>query len=205
MGMEIGVAGIVAALVVSSGFFVWMTSSLYKTCGPNQAMIVSGMLASDSVAGARHKVLIGGGTPVFPIIQNCRYVGLECRPIQLEPKTPYITKDGSPIKFNAVAQVNVKPDPVSVMTAAECFLETSDNQTSQTIAEIILGHTRAIVGTMSYCEILHDLRGVSDRVQEETIPSLLKFGMTVRSYAIDEMESDPAQLQALVFDAAMKS
>ncbi len=207
MGMEIGVAGIVAAVVVSLGFFVWMTSSFYKTCGPNQAMIVSGMLSAEgpTVGGIPHRVVIGGGTVVFPVIQDCRFISLECRPVQLEPKTPYITKDGSAIRFKAVAQVNVKPDASSVLTAAACFLEKTDSQTADTIAEIILGHTRSIVGTMSYAEILHNLRGLSDKVQEESIPSLLKFGMTLKSYTIDEMDSDPAQLQALVFDAAMKS
>jgi ABC-type uncharacterized transport system substrate-binding protein len=58
---------------------------------------------------------------------------------------------------------------------------------------------------LSYSEILHDLSGFSQKVQEETITSLMKFGMTVITYSIDEMDNDPAQLQALVFDAAMKA
>lgn len=207
MGTDIGIAGIVAALVVGMGFFVWMTTSFYKKCGPNQAMIVSGMLAADgtAVGGMPHKVVIGGGTTVFPVIQDCRFINLECRPIQLEPKTPYITKDGTPITFKSVAQVHVKHDASSILTAAACFLDQSDVQTSGTIAEIILGHTRAVVGTLSYAEILHDLQGLSEKVHEETIPTLMKFGMTIKSYTINEMESSSAQLQALVFDAAMKA
>ncbi len=207
MGMEIGIAGIVAAVVVGLGFFVWMTSSFYKTCGPNQAMIVSGMLtAEDAGSGAvPHKVIIGGGTTVFPVIQDCSYISLECRPVQLEPKTPYITRDGAQIKFSAVAQVKVKSDHCSVMLAAESFLNKSESETAESVAEIIIGITRSIVGTLSYNEILHDLRGLSESVHEQTIPALMRFGMTIKSYTIDEMESDSAQLQSLVFEAAMKS
>jgi flotillin len=207
MGMEIGVAGIVATVVVGLGFFVWMTTSFYKKCGPNQAMIVSGMLSSEYAAdgGTRQKVVIGGGTTVFPVIQDCSFVSLECMPIVLEPKTPYITKDGSQIKFRAVAQVKVKADPASVLLAAESFLDKSGSETAERVSEIILSHTRSIAGTLSYTEILHDLSGFSQLVQENSIISLMKFGMTIMSYSIDEMDSDPAQLQCLVFDAAMKA
>ncbi len=210
MGMEIGVAGMVAAVVVGLGFFVWMVSSFYTKCGPNQAMIISGMLSSDYPANPNgncsgQRVIIGGGSTVFPVIQQCSFVSLECIPIALEPKTPYITKDGTPIKFRAVAQVKVKADPVSVMLAAESFLNKTDSETAERVLEIILSHTRSIAGTLSYSEILHDLHGFSQKVQEETITSLTKFGMTVMTYSIDEMDTDSAQLQSLVFDAAMKA
>lgn len=204
MSTDIGVVGIVAAVVVGLGFFVWMTSSFYRKCGPNHAMIISGMLASDG-NGFSHKVIIGGGSTVFPVIQQCSYLSLECLSIALDPKTPYITKDGTQIKFGAVAQVKVKADPSSVMLAAESFLDKTDSQNAERVSEIILSHTRSIVGTLSYTEILHDLHGLSQKVQEESISSLMKFGMTVVSYSIDEMETDTAQLQSLVFDAAMRA
>jgi len=184
-----------------------MVSSFFIKCGPNQAMIISGMLASDNPAngGSGQKVVIGGGATVLPVIQQCSFVSLECMAITLEPKTPYITKDGTQIKFRAVAQVKVKADPVSVMLAAESFLNKAESETAERVSEIILSHTRSIAGTLSYSEILHDLRGFAQKVQEESISSLAKFGMTIVTYSIDEMDIDSAQLQSLVFDAAMKS
>lgn len=218
MGAEIGIAAIVVYLV----FFVWMTSGFYKHCPPNQAMIVSGMMASAvsqdmpcgvqgpistgiSTGGGGHRVIVGGGTVVFPVIQQASYLSLECRSIVLEPETPYITKDGTQIKFRAVAQAKVKADAVSVLTAAEAFLNQSPEQITDLINEIMLAHTRALAGTMTYTEILHDLNGFSQRVQEESISSLKKFGMTVITYSIDEMENNPAQTQSLVFEAAKKT
>lgn len=208
MGMEIGVAGIVAALVVGLGFFVWMVSSFYMKCGPNQAMIISGMLSSDypnSGGGTGQKVVIGGGTTVFPVIQQCSRISLECLPIVLDPSTPYVTNDGTPIKFRAVAQVKVIADPSCVLMAAEAFLAKPPEEIAERIKEIILGNTRAIAGTISYADIIHDLHGFSDKVSETSDGSLAKFGMKVVSYSIDEMENNSAQLQSLVFDAAMKS
>ena len=222
MGIEIGVAGIIGAIVIALGFFVWMTSSFYKHCPPNQAMIISGVLSNVgtqvspngysgpactavSTAGGGHKVVIGGGTVVFPVIQQASYLSLECMSIALEPSTPYVTKDGTQIKFRAVAQVKVKADPVSVLIAAEAFLNQTSEQITALIREVMLAHTRSLAGTLSYTEILHDLNGFSMRVQEESISSLMKFGMTVITYSIDEMENSPAQIQSLVFDAAMKS
>ncbi len=57
--MEIGVAGIVAAVVIGLGFFVWMVSSFYQKCGPNQAMIISGMLSGED--DRKFKIVVGGG------------------------------------------------------------------------------------------------------------------------------------------------
>lgn len=75
MGMEIGVAGIVAAVVIGLGFFVWMVSSFYQKCGPNQAMIISGMLSGED--DRKFKIVVGGGATVFPVIQQRSFLSLE--------------------------------------------------------------------------------------------------------------------------------
>ncbi len=207
MDMNVGVVGLIATLVVMLGFFVWMFSSFYKKCPPNMAMIISGMLASDdlsSATGTRSKVVVGGGTVVFPVIQNCSYLSLEAMAITLDPQTPYVTKDGTQIKFKAVAQVKVKSDPVSILTAAELFLGKKPNEIAERVSEIIIGHTRALVGTMTYNEILQTLNQLSLTVREASLVSLMSQGMTVVSYSIDEMENSPAQLQSLIFEQAMK-
>jgi flotillin len=193
-------------LVVGLGLFVWMTSSFYKTCPPNRALIVSGMCSAAADSGAGYKVIVGcGGTVVFPVIQQCSYMSLECLPITLDPTTPYVTKDGTQIKFRAVAQVKVISDPGCVLMAAEAFLDQPETKIADRVSEIVIGHIRAVAGTMSYAEILHDLHGLSSKVSESSDGSLAKFGMKLVSFSIDEMENSTAQLQSLVFEAAMKS
>ncbi|MBA3858581.1 MAG: hypothetical protein C0507_16870 [Cyanobacteria bacterium PR.3.49] len=191
MGPEMGIVGIIALAVVNLGFLVWMVSSFYKKCPPNQAMIVSGMLSADAM-GNMSRVIIGGGSTVFPVIQECRFLSLECMAIELDPQTPYITADGSQLKFKAIAQVKVKSDPASVLTAAEHFLDSA--RTAETLKEILLGQTRALAGTITQSDVLHDQIGFADKVIELSNESLKKFGMTVVAYSIQEMESDPALL-----------
>jgi len=191
MGMEVGVAGLIGMAVVCLGFFVWMISSFYKRCPPNQAMIVSGMMSADD-AGNMSRVLIGGGSTVFPVIQQCNYLSLECIPIELNPETPYITRDGSQLKFKAIAQVKVKADPGSVLAAAEHFLGSA--KIDETVKEIMLGHTRAVAGTMTHTDVLHDQIGFSNAVMASSNESFKKFGMVSVSYSIQEMDSDPALL-----------
>ena len=191
MDTQLGIAGLIAFAVVNLGVVVWMVSTFYKRCPPNQAMIVSGMLSADAM-GNMSRVIIGGGSTVFPIIQECRYLSLECMSIELNPETPYITSEGSQLKFKAIAQVKVKPDPVSVLTAAEHFLDSA--RTAETIKEILLGHTRALCGTITQSDVLHDQIGFADKIIESTNESLKKFGMIAVAYSIQEMESDPALL-----------
>lgn len=206
MGIDIGTAGILGALVVLNFVIVCISSSFYRRCAPNQAMIVSGMLSTDSgsIGANRCKVLIGGGTVVFPVIQQADYLSLEAESIVLEPKTPYVTKDGAQVKFKAVAQVKVNADTVSVLSAAELFLNKPVGHIAEVVSEILLAETRALAGTRTYTEILHDLRGFSQRVQENAICELTKMGLTIISFSIDEMDSSPALLQSMTFEAAMK-
>ena len=208
MSMDIGLAGLIGVAVALNAVFVCLVSSCFKRCAPNQAMIVTGMLASDysslSLGGKPCKVLIGGGTTVFPIMQQADYMSLGAISIAVEPKTPYVTKDGAQIKFRAVSQVKVKADFASVLTAAELFLNKPESHISELVAEMLLAETRALAGTKTYTEILHDLRGFSHSVQENAICELAKMGLTVVSFSIDEMDSSPALLQSLTFEVAMK-
>ncbi len=171
-------------------------------------LIVSGMCASSGSveSGAGYKVIVGGGgTVVFPVIQQCSYISLECLPITLDPLLPMSQRMARKSSSCAAAQVKVVSDPVAVLMAAEAFLDQPEAKIAERVSEIILGHTRAIVGTMSYSELLHDLHGLCCKVSECTDGSLAKFGMKLVSFSIDEMENNSAQLQSLVFEAAMKS
>ncbi|MBC7997573.1 MAG: flotillin family protein, partial [Leptolyngbya sp.] len=105
MGMEIGIAGMVGVGVVFFAFLVWMVSSFYQKCGPNQAMIISGMFSGEE--DRKFKIVVGGGTTVFPVIQQRSFLSLEVMTIEIKSTAPIITKNGVPVFVEGVAQVKV--------------------------------------------------------------------------------------------------
>lgn len=195
MGMEIGVAGFVAAIVVGIGFFVWMVSSFYQKCGPNQAMIISGMLTSED--DRKFKIVVGGGTTVYPVIQQRSFLSLEVMTIEIKSLAPIITKNGVPVFVDGVAQVKVKGDPASIATAAEQFLDKDDTEISQIAHETLVGHLRAILGTMEVEELIQSFDSFAQKVQEVSLADLAKMGLTVVSFTLKELRDNVGYLEAL--------
>lgn len=175
------------------GFFIW--ASLYRKCGPNQAMIIYGSSAGED--GRKFKIVVGGGRMVMPVIQESRFLSLEVMTIEVHSQAPIITKNGVPVFVEGVAQVKVRGDDVSIATAAEQFLTKSDEEVATIAHETLVGHLRAILGTMDVEQLIQNFDEFSQRVQEVSIADLAKMGLTVVSFTIKEIKDTVGYLEAL--------
>lgn len=195
MGMEIGIVGGVVICVVVLLFLGWTISSFYQKCGPNQAMIVSGMLAGED--DRKFKIVVGGGATVYPVIQQRAFLSLEVMTIEVKSSAPIITRNGVPIFVEGVAQVKVKGDPASIATAAEQFLDKSEDEITQIAHETLVGHLRAILGTMEVEELIQSFDSFAQKVQEVSLADLAKMGLTVVSFTIKQINDKVGYLDAL--------
>src|SRR3989338_3344979 len=101
------------AIVLMFIIFVVAMAKRYIKVGLNEALIISG--------GRRGvRIVKGGGTFVWPIVEEAQYLLLEI--ITINIKTPEVyTTTGVPIILEAVAQIKVGGDETSIRTAAEQF------------------------------------------------------------------------------------
>ncbi|HEY6330484.1 MAG TPA: SPFH domain-containing protein [Blastocatellia bacterium] len=200
----LGVWGIAGILILALGllFFVALLvyGSMYQKAGPNEVLIISGRGHTHLEAGADAKLgfrlVQGGGTIVWPIIEKVDRMSLEM--ITLDIKTPeFYTKFGVPIQVDGVAQIKVKGDEVSIRTAAEQFLS-KDIQEIQTIAfQMMSGHLRGILGTLSVEDILAGHEMFAQRVAEVSASDLANMGLTVVSFTIREIHDSRGYLESL--------
>jgi flotillin len=192
-GMEVWALGglILTILVVA----MWISVTFYQKCSPNQAMIISGMGAGQD--GRSFKIVVGGGCVMWPMIQQKNVLSLEVMTIEVHANAPMITKNGVPIFVEGVAQVKVKGDDVSIATAAEQFLGKSDEEVSTIAHESLVGHLRAILGTMTVEELIQSFDSFAQRVQEVSLADLAKMGLTVVSFTIKEIKDNVGYLEAL--------
>jgi flotillin len=158
-------------------------------------MIISG-------AGAREgdrnfKIVVGGGAVVFPMIQQRNSLSLEVMTIEVHAQAPMITKNGVPIFVEGVAQVKVKGDDVSIATAAEQFLGKSDDEIANIAHESLVGHLRAILGTMTVEELIQSFDQFAHSVQDVSVADLAKMGLTVVSFTIKEIKDSVGYLDSL--------
>jgi flotillin len=160
-------------------FLMGMMARLYRKAGPHEALIVYGF------GGTR--VVKGHGTLVFPMVQICRELSLELMSFDVAPQQDLYTKQGVAVTVEAVAQIKVKSDTESILTASEQFLTKTDDERQGLIRLVMEGHLRGIIGQLTVEEIVKQPEMVSDRMRSTCADDMNKMGLEVISFTIKEV------------------
>jgi flotillin len=168
--------GIVAATLMLLGF----VAQMYRKVGPNEAFIVYG------AGGTR--VIKGGGTVIFPMIHSYKTLPLELMSFDVAPRQDLYTKQGVAVTVEAVAQIKVKSDHESILTAAEQFLSKTPAQREGLIRLVMEGHLRGIIGQLTVEEIVKQPEMVADRMRATCADDMDKMGLEVVSFTIKEVK-----------------
>jgi flotillin len=160
-------------------FLVNGMARLYRKAGPHEALIVYGL------GGTR--VVKGHGTMVLPMVQICRELSLELMSFDVAPQQDLYTKQGVAVTVEAVAQIKVKSDTESILTASEQFLTKTDDERQGLIRLVMEGHLRGIIGQLTVEEIVKQPEMVSDRMRSTCADDMNKMGLEVISFTIKEV------------------
>src|SRR6266496_4454725 len=166
--------GILALMLLMSAL-----ARLYRKAGPHEALIVYGL-------GGTH-VVVGHGKVVFPMVQICRELSLELMSFDVAPQQDLYTKQGVAVTVEAVAQIKVKSDNESILTASEQFLTKTPDQREGLIRLVMEGHLRGIIGQLTVEEIVKQPEMVADRMRSTCADDMNKMGLEVVSFTIKEV------------------
>jgi flotillin len=178
-GMAIEVWVIVGLMVLAVMLLMSMLAKLYRKAGPHEAIVVYGFRGT--------RVVKGHGTIIFPMIENCRGLSLELMSFDVAPQQDLYTKQGVAVTVEAVAQIKVKSDTESILTASEQFLTKTDQQREGLIRLVMEGHLRGIIGQLTVEEIVKQPEMVSDRMRSTCADDMNKMGLEVISFTIKEV------------------
>uniref|UniRef100_H3ASF0 Flotillin n=1 Tax=Latimeria chalumnae TaxID=7897 RepID=H3ASF0_LATCH len=195
------------------------------TCGPNEAMVVSGFCRSPPV------MVAGGRVFVFPCIQqiqslrgtsfvagfafekcaascvtlvpravlcvsNCR-ISLNTLTLNVKSEKVY-TRHGVPISVTGIAQVKIQGQNKEMLAAAcQMFLGKSEGEVAQIALETLEGHQRAIMAHMTVEEIYKDRQKFSEQVFKVASSDLVNMGISVVSYTLKDIHDDQDYLHSL--------
>jgi flotillin len=165
----------VAAIVVLMGFL----AKLYRKAGPHEALVVYGFRGT--------RVVKGQGTVILPMVESCRELSLELMSFDVAPQQDLYTKQGVAVTVEAVAQIKVKSDPESILTASEQFLTKSPQDRDALIRLVMEGHLRGIIGQLTVEEIVKQPEMVADRMRSTCADDINKMGLEVISFTIKEV------------------
>jgi flotillin len=170
---------LVGLSVLALMFIMSILARLYRKAGPHEALIIYGF------GGTR--VVKGHGAIVFPMVQVCRELSLELMSFDVAPQQDLYTKQGVAVTVEAVAQIKVKSDMESILTASEQFLTKTPDQREGLIRLVMEGHLRGIIGQLTVEEIVKQPEMVSDRMRSTCADDMNKMGLEVISFTIKEV------------------
>ena len=177
--MSLSIPVIVGLCVL--GIFLLFTAigKLFRKVGPNEAVIVYGY------RGAR--VITKGGAVIFPVVETYRALTLELMSFDVAPQQDLYTKQGVAVTVEAVAQIKVRSDHESVLTAAEQFLSKAPDQREGLIRLVMEGHLRGIIGQLTVEQIVKEPEMVAERMRATCMDDMSKMGLEVVSFTIREV------------------
>ena len=170
---------IAGLMVLATLLLMTMFARLYRKAGPHEALIVYGFRGT--------RVVKGRGTVIFPMVENCRELSLELMSFDVAPQQDLYTRQGVAVTVEAVAQIKVKSDPESILTAAEQFLTKTDQEREGLIRLVMEGHLRGIIGQLTVEEIVKQPEMVGDRMRSTCADDMNKMGLEVISFTIKEV------------------
>src|SRR6185503_13986360 len=156
-GISSGVFVMAALMALVILLLLTMFARLYRKAGPHEALVVYGFRGT--------RVVKGHGTVILPMIESCRQLSLELMSFDVAPVQDLYTKQGVAVTVEAVAQIKVKSDPLSVQTAAEQFLTKSPDQREGLIRLVMEGHLRGIIGQLTVEQIVKEPEMVAERMR----------------------------------------
>ncbi|WP_019414719.1 flotillin family protein [Paenisporosarcina sp. TG20] len=199
MGLGVWVVIAIVGFIMLAIIGVYVTK--YKTVGPDEALIVTGSyLGSKTVhtddSGNRIKIIRGGGTFVLPIFQQAKPLSLLSS--KLEVMTPEVyTEQGVPVMADGTAIIKIGGSISEIATAAEQFLGKSKEDRENEAKEVLEGHLRSILGSMTVEEIYKNRDKFSQEVQRVASQDLAKMGLIIVSFTIKDVRDKNGYLDSL--------
>src|ERR1700726_4804327 len=160
-------------------FLMGILARMYRKAGPNEALIVYGFRGP--------RVIKGHGTVIFPMVESFRQLSLELMSFDVAPQQDLYTKQGVAVTVEAVAQIKVRSDRESILTAAEQFLSKAPQQREGLIRLVMEGHLRGIIGQLTVEQIVKEPEMVGERMRSTCADDMTKMGLEVVSFTIKEV------------------
>ena len=164
----------VAALILVLKFF-----PRYRIAPPDTAMIISGLIRrnykvrnSDGTVSTKkfgYRIVRGGATFVIPAIERIDKLDMCLTQVDIRTAQPVPTKEYISVLVDAVANIKIGSDDLSIATAAEQLLHYNPEQIKSLAKDVLEGNMREIIGQMTIAELVQN----RDKFAQESIKAAM--------------------------------
>lgn len=185
------VSMIVTAVAVV--LFLVILFSGYLKAPPDVAYIISGVRK-------KPRILIGKAGVRIPFFERVDKLALGTVQIDVKTRTAVPTAEYINVKVDSTVAVRVGEAPEMIALAAQNFLNINRETIATKINDLLEGNIREIVGQMKLTEMVSDRKAFSDKVQNNVVPDLARFGLELVSFNVQNFVDDNSVIDNLGID-----
>ncbi len=151
----------------------------YKVAPPDTALIISGFFrrnykvrnADGTVSTKKfgYRIVRGGATFYIPAIERIDQLDMCLTQVDIKTAQPVPTKEYISVLVDAVANIKIGSDDLSIATAAEQLLHYDPNQIKSLAKDVLEGNMREIIGQMTIAELVQN----RDKFAQESIKAAM--------------------------------
>lgn len=182
------IIGIVALVLI-----VLVLACGYVKAPPDTAYIISGLRK-------KPRILVGKAGFKIPFFERLDKLSLGAIQIDVKTGSAVPTSEFINVRIDSTVAVRVGRSPEMIALAAENFLNTSRDTISQKINDLLEGNIREIAGSMRLTEMVSDRKVFGEKVQENAVPDLARYGLELITFNVQNFTDDGNVIENLGID-----
>jgi len=184
-------------LVISTIVFL---ASRYKRCPSDKILVIFGKVGAGQSARCVH----GGGTMVWPLIQDYSYMSLTPMTISI-PLQKALSLQNIRINVPSTFTVGISTEPEIMNSAAERLLNLVQSQIEEMAKEIIFGQLRLTVASLTIEQINQDRESFLEAIRKNVAPELNKIGLYLINVNITDITDESGYIDSIGKKAAAEA
>lgn len=172
----------VPAVIIAIALIALLASG-YVKAPPDVAYIISGL-------HKKPRILVGKAGIKIPFLERLDKLALGAIQIDVKTGSAVPTAEYINVRVDSTVSVRVGQSEEMIALAAQNFLNVSREQIAQKINDLLEGNIREIVGQMKLTEMVGDRKAFSEKVQENAVPDLARFGLELVSFNVQNFSDD---------------
>ena len=170
-------------LTFVQGFVLLVTR--YKRCASDEILVVYGRVEG----GGSSRCIHGGGTMVWPLIQDYKILSLTPMTIDV-PLTNGLSKDASQVNIFSTFGVGIGTEPSIMNNAAERLLHLDRSQIKRLASDIIFGQLRSTISSLTISQINSDRNNFLNLIYKNVGGELNQVGIKMINININDIIDD---------------
>ena len=176
----------------------------YKIAPPDRALIISGLIrrnykvrtAEGNVTSKKfgYRIIRGGATFYIPAIERIDELDMCLTQVDIKTAQPVPTKEYISVLVDAVANIKIGSDDLSIATAAEQLLHYNAEQIKALAKDVLEGNMREIIGQMTIAELVQNRDKFAQESIKAAMSDMSNMGLEIINLTIQNFSDKDGQV-----------